>query len=283
MYIKRTMILVCTLTLMGAGRLAGADALVLIHGYMGSPFSWESSHINSQLEHNGWPRGGLIFAETGELIPPPGKHAHDKHPENVSYLIDLPWMRPLKEQTYVLNTAMQRILQLRPEEEITLVGHSAGALVARLWLVKYYDPAVIRLISIAAPNLGTSRADDALNLTQPLFPPFDFARNAVGGKRYNTLRRSRKLVRDFTPPGRDNRNILYWLNQQPHPEIEYVSLVREDRAGNDQDWLVPASSQDLNNVPALRGKATSYIVDRPHELHWKDGRLLVSLLNGAVQ
>ena len=90
-------------------------------------------------------------------------------------------------------------------------------------------------------------------------------------------------MRDLTPPSRRNPTILYWLNQQPHPEIEYISIVRENWQGKDSDWLISARSQDLNNVPALRGRATAYVMDRDHELSTNDGIILASVLRKPKQ
>ncbi len=267
-----TMLLACLIN------TASADVLVLIHGYMGSPDSWEKSRVNDLLEHHGWQRGGIIVPDTREYFPDPIHKLSSDRSDNISYVVDMPWMQPLDEQAIYLDVAMQRVFKMRPNEDITLVGHSAGALAARLWLVQHHNPSVVRLISIAAPNLGTPRAIDALDLTDPIFGPIDAVRNMFGGDLYNTVRHSRDLVYDFTPPSRSNPNVLYWLNQQPHPDIEYVSVVREDRRGYDKDWLITANSQDLNNVPALRGKSRSYIVSQNHNLSREDGHLLASIL-----
>lgn len=256
-----------------------ADVLVLIHGYMGSPLSWEQSHVNDILAQDGWQRGGLIIPDTDEYYPDPQQSGDLGQIKNVSFVMDMPWMRPLVEQADYLDTGMQRIMSLRPNEPITLIGHSAGALAARLWLVEHNPKQVKRFISIAAPNLGTTRAYDALDVTSPLFGPVDAIRNLFGGKVYNTVRRSRPLVNDFTPPSKRNPNILYWLNQQPHPDIKYFAIVREDRRGKDKDWLISADSQDLNNVPALQGKVDTYIVPQRHSLHPEDGYLLRSILS----
>ena len=194
--------------------LSNADVVVLIHGYMGSPASWENSRINDILEDAGWQRGGLIVPETQAFYRDPMQRVSTDRAKNVSFVIDMPWMRPIDEQADYLDDALEVVLQMRPKEPVTLVGHSAGALAARLWLVENYKPNVVRLISIAAPNLGTERAFDALDLTDPTFAPLDAVRNMFGGKLYNTVRRSRKLVRDFTPPSERNPNVLYWLNQQ---------------------------------------------------------------------
>ncbi len=266
------------LLLTGFLNSANAEVLALIHGYMGSPTSWEKSGINDLLEDKGWQRGGLIIPDTREYFPDPIHRLSSDRADNISYVIDMPWMRPLDEQADYLEVAMQRVFKMRADENVTLIGHSAGALVARLWLVQYFKPSVVRLVSIAAPNLGTPRAIDALQLTDPIFGPVDAVRNMFGGKLYNTVRHSRDLVYDFTPPSRRNPNILYWLNQQEHPDIKYVSVVREDRRGYDKDWLVSADSQDLNNVPASRGRSHTYIVSQDHPLSREDGHLLATIL-----
>lgn len=276
--IKKSLIGLASLLLIGLSNFAYADVLVLIHGYMGSPNSWEQSHVNDILSADDWKRGGIIVPDTRQFHT--GRTSSPKA-EKVSYMVDMPWTRPLDEQTGYLKVAMDQIIKRRPGEDITLVGHSAGALVARLWLVQHYDPAVVRLVSIAAPNLGTSRAIDALDLTDPTFAPFDAVRNMFGGKLYNTVRHSRELVYDFTPPSKRNPNILFWLNQQAHPDIEYIAIVREDRRGKDKDWLISANSQDLNNVSTLRGRVKTYIVPERHPLNYKDGVLLVSLLKAG--
>jgi pimeloyl-ACP methyl ester carboxylesterase len=282
--LKNTLKTFIGLIILSISNTASADVIVLIHGYMGSPMSWEDSMVNNRLEEAGWQRGGLIIPENQAFYPDPMRRVPSEQAKNISFVIDMPWMRPLDEQTDQLNRAMQVVLDMRPNEPITLIGHSAGALAARLWLVEYYNPAVIRLISIAAPNLGTQRANDALDLTDPIFAPIDAVRNMFGGKLYNTVRRSRTLVHDFTPPSKRNPTVLYWLNRQAHPDIEYIAIVREDRRGKDQDWLVSADSQDLNNVPVLRGKVKSYVVDQKHPLNPEDGYLLASLLaKGGAQ
>ena len=269
-------LVLCTLLLLSTtGR---ADVLVLVHGYMSSPDTWEKTHINEILVQEGWKRGGILIPAARRHIPDRRQRQNNTEAEDIFYMVELPWQYPLRVQADALNLAMRRILEMRPEEEISLVGHSAGAVVARLWLVQNPLPEVKRLISIAAPNLGTARAEDALTLTRPVFGPFDSMRNLLGGKKYNTVRRSRPLVRDLTPPSRRNPTILYQLNHQPHPAIAYYSIIREDHRGRDSDWLISADSQDLNNVEALRGRSTSYFMPRDHELSTEDGYLLTRIL-----
>lgn len=37
-----------------------ADVAVLVHGYLGSASSWESSGVNAVLVANGWKRAGVL-------------------------------------------------------------------------------------------------------------------------------------------------------------------------------------------------------------------------------
>ena len=72
---------------------------------------------------------------------------------------------------------------------------------------------------------------------------------------------------------------LYWLNRQPHPEAEYISIVRDQMSPSGGDLIVPESSQYLEAVHDLRFRARSYIVPGSHLLNKNDGRLLIDLLN----
>ncbi len=258
-------------TLLLTCHAAEAKVVVLIHGYMGSPESWEDSGINTELSRAGWSRGGIVIPDTNEFFGGPGAES-----KNVAYSVDLPWMRPLDVQVAELDHAIAMIKRKRPNEVLTLVGHSVGGVVARMWLVIYGADQVDRLITIASPHAGTTRAVDALRLTNPTFYPVDQVRNFFGGELYNTVRRSRELVKDLTPP--DRGNALGWLNTQPHPKIEYISIVREDAFGLDRDWIVSANSQDLTRIPELKNHAKTLAVSTGHVLERRDGVLLTDLL-----
>ncbi len=44
------------------------------------------------------------------------------------------------------------------------------------------------------------------------------------------------------------------------------------------DYVVPGYSQDMNNVPALRGKSSRIAIGTQHELEMLDGSVIVNLL-----
>ena len=246
---------------------ASPDVLVLVHGYLGSASSWESSGVNDILEQHGWQRAGV--ATPRGLIPQKGAKA-----ENKVYTVELPSIAPIAVQTDLLRREIQAIQALHPEVPLVLVGHSAGGVVARLLLVQEAVPNAKALITIASPHLGTTRALEALDATDDPFP-FSMLKDFFAGEIYDLVRDSRGVLVDLTPasPG----NLLYWLNAQPHPDITYVSILRPGPAGLG-DELVPSFSQDMNNVPALAGKSLTHSLPIGHALQPMDGEKLVEIL-----
>jgi pimeloyl-ACP methyl ester carboxylesterase len=269
----RSLIVAVFIVLLGLGQSARADVVLLVHGYLGNAGSWEFSGVNAVLAHNGWQPAGIIGpGPGGPLLPPPYAKAANK-----AYTIELPSTAPLMVQSDILIAALQALRSRHSGEKITLVGHSAGGVVARLALVRGGAAGVTRLIVIAAPNLGTERAWQALDATHE-GGPVGFVKDVFGGGAYHAVKDSWPVLLDLSPavPG----SLLFWLNGQPHPRIEYVSIVRGAPFGLG-DLLVPGFSQDLNNVPALRGQARTVVVPAGHELVAADGTMLASLLNAG--
>ena len=250
-----------------------AEVAVLVHGYHSGAQAWESSGVSSILEQNGWPRAGL-YSGVGSRVQYFAAAGNDK--QNKTYVVDLPSEAPVMLQADLLSMALNDIRQRNPLEPITLIGHSAGAIVARTALVKGNVNGVIRLISIAGPNLGTERTIQALNATDIPWP-FSMVADIFAGGDYKTVKRSRHLLIDLLPatPG----TYLGWLNNQPHPEIEYIAIVRGQSLTMSGDWMVPGISQDLNNVVAIAGRAKVITVPSGHELSPIDGAGLVNILN----
>lgn len=247
---------------------ANPDVLILVHGYLGSAMSWESSGVNSILQQHGWQRAGVVTP--AGLYPATGAEAEKK-----VYTVELPSIAPIAVQADLLSRQISSLQSRHSGESLVLVGHSAGGVVARLSLVRNGLSNTKALITIAAPHLGTSRALEALDATDDPFP-ISMLKDFFAGETYDVLRDSWGVLLDLTPaqPG----NLLYWLNQQPHPDISYVSLMRPGPAGLG-DELVPSFSQDMNNVPALAGKSITYQVPVSHALQPADGVKLVEILN----
>ncbi len=247
---------------------ARADVMVLVHGYLGSPASWEASGVAPLLERGGWRRTAVL----GPGLPDPQPAGHDRS----LYLAALPSEAPILVQAAMLREVFARIQRLHPVEPVVVVGHSAGGVVARAALVGGAEPNIRALVTIASPHLGTELAEAALDATSPPFPlsiPADF----FGGPVYHTARRSRALLLDLVRPRPGT--LLGWLNLQPHPEIRYVSVVRGAAFPLAGDGVVPSYSQDMGNVPALRGRSESIVVPAGHGLTPGDANVLLDLLS----
>ena len=263
------------LVLMLLGMLAlptRADVVVLIHGYLNGARGWDDSGITGILQQHGWQRAGVYEAGPGgiQLFPAPGRSAQRKF-----YAVDLPSEAPILVQVYQLQQILHAIGAEHSGEPLALVGHSAGGIVARTALVRGEVGNVRSLITIASPHLGTARAEQALDATDIPFP-FSIIPDLLAGDTYDIARRSRSLYVDLVRPRPGS--LLYWLNSLPHPDIDYVSIVRGENTHGWGDIVVPSYSQDMNNVPVLSGRSSLITVPVNHALAPADGTILVRLL-----
>ena len=255
-----------------------AEVLVLVHGWSADAGTWLHSGVMGVLESHGWVNAGVI-------VPAPGGAVHLPAPvpptQRMVYLAQLTAEAPLLLQSVQLLEELRIVRGRHPEDVITLVGHSAGGLVARLTLVRSDAPAVDRLITIGSPHLGTTRAIDGLDIvnSKPFFcpgPGVDFLKTVVGGDDYDYLKYSYPALVDMQPAGPGS--LIDWLNHQPHPAIEYHAVIHSP-PGYAGDEIVPAFSQDLNQVPSLRGRATVHIAPAGHALNPGDGVLVAAILD----
>ncbi len=270
--------LCCALGLVFAGPVGAGRILVPVHGYLGDSASWQQSGVLPVLEQAGWSvAGNWRSTPSGVRLEPVGPPAG----EFAIYTVDLPSTAPLMEQARVLGGMLGAIAQRHPTDTVDLIGHSAGGVVARLALVSYGEGTVTRLITIAAPHLGTERAWQALDATDDsgLFGGIKrwFVERKVGDDMYRTVQSSRAVLADLSPPVPGN--LLYWLNGRRHPDIAYVGVVRGTAFGMPGDQVVPAPSQDLRRVPALSGRAGIQVVAGDHQLSRQDGLLLSQLVS----
>ncbi|MGE5155572.1 MAG: esterase/lipase family protein [Bdellovibrio bacteriovorus] len=249
-----------------------------MHGYLGDSRSWQQSGVLPVLAQAGWRvAGNWKSTPSGVRLEPVGPPAG----EFAVYTVDLPSAAPLMEQARLLGGMLGAIAHRDPTGTIDLVGHSAGGVVARLALVNYGAGTVTRLVTIAAPHLGTERASQALDAADDsgLFGGIKrwFVKRKVGDDLYRTVQSSRGVLADLSPPVPGN--LLYWLNARPHPAIAYVAVVRGAAYGMPGDQVAPAPSQDLRRVPALNGQASIRVVAGGHELSQQDGLLLSELVS----
>ena len=253
---------------------ARGDVVVLVHGWAANADTWVHSGILQILQANKWSNAGIVTATPeGGIFHIPGDVSIN---ENKVYRAHLPAEAPLQIQAAHLYAELLFINKLHPDDKITLAGHSAGGVVSRLVLVSPEAPKIDTLITIASPNLGTGRAIQGLDIIhdKPFFcpgPGVTFLKNGLGGDDYQYLKHSQGALVDLAPARAGT--LIGWLNQQPHPSITYHSIIRQDG-----DEMVPAFSQDLNQVAQLNGKSKIYLTPASHSLNTADGHLLVDIL-----
>jgi len=249
-----------------------ADIMLLIHGYLGDANSWEQSGINSELDQQGWTRAGVF---QGSVLGPQLFVTENNNAKNQVYVATLPSMAPVMMQADTLKNIIDVIRQQHNNEEIILVGHSAGGVVARMALIRHQLQNIKALITIASTHIGTGRADQALDVTAN-HGPFNMVKSFVGGSDYDALKHSRDLMVDLRHP--QPGNLLYWLNSQPHPDIHYASIIRLNNSGQTGDYFVPGFSQNMNNVPALQGRSSTFTTPSSHFLIHQDADTIISII-----
>ncbi|HID46539.1 MAG TPA: hypothetical protein EYP34_12395 [Chromatiaceae bacterium] len=163
-----------------------------------------------------------------------------EHGDQLFYTVNLPSLAPAPAQASWLKAATDYISQKNPNEKLTLVGHSAG------------DSGMFGMVKEW------------------------FVRDEIGDGMYHTLKASRGILFNLVPPA--PVTLLFWLNAQPHPDIEYVSVIRSGGYVIASDLVVPPFSQDMNMIPALRGKSKRWLSFQGHELTPMDGKLLAEIL-----
>ncbi len=144
---------------------ACAEVAVLVHGYLSDAGTWERSGVNALLRQAGWHyAGNLSFSPAGLVEQPVSAKQADK----LFYTVNLPSLAPAPAQASWLKAAVDRISQENPDENITLVGHSAGGVVARLMLVQYGKGKVDRLTRIAhrSPSSGVFGRRDVAKIAR---------------------------------------------------------------------------------------------------------------------
>jgi len=261
---------------------ARAEVTVLVHGYLGSDRSWMETGIVETLQQRGHTHAGIYFYALDGIR----FHAIGAIPEQRPvYTVNLPSTAPLILQADWLAAYLHDIGERHPGQSITLVGHSAGGLVARLYLVRHAPANVGHLITIATPHQGTQRAIQALSATSSggLFGPIKrwAVERRTGSPLYHLLRSSRGVLFDMTPPRPGN--LLFWLNSQPHPAIRYTSIIRVGTFRMPGDQLVPPLSQDLRLIAPVADIAHSYSMAQGHLLTPQDGHLLANLLDMPLE
>jgi triacylglycerol lipase len=249
-----------------------AETLVLLQGYLGDEDYWREAGITRLLDRNGWADAGTLH------FTPYGIRADRPTPASNRrvYTLALPSEAPLMVQLRYMEQYLEVVRKLYPGESLFLSGHSAGGVLGRLYMVEHPDIPISALITFASPHLGTDSAEIGAEAGKS---PLGWFAPLIGG---SVLNRSQGLYHDLVreQPG----SLLFWLNRQEHPASRYISVVRgDDGLLNFGDLVVPAWSQDMNHVAALRGRSRKIVTQGGHRLTKQDGELLLEILRSSGQ
>ena len=263
---------VITLLMLVLPATVPAETLVLLQGYLADGDYWRDSGITSMLARNGWADAGTLrTTPVGIRTDRPTPAANQR-----VYTLGLPSEAPLMVQLRYMEQYLDVIRKLYPNESLILAGHSAGGVLGRLYMVEHPEIPVGALITFASPHLGTDSAEIGATAGNS---PLAWVAPLIGG---STLNRSQGLYYDLVRerPG----SLLFWLNRQEHPSSQYISVVRgDDGLLNLGDLVVPAWSQDMNEVAALRGRSSKIVTQWGHGLTKQDGELLLKILRSNSQ
>ncbi len=244
-----------------------ARTLILVHGFMADSSSWGESGFTKPLEIAGWKYGGGYgYNQWGMMAPRSLMTKGD-----IFFSVELPSKANLQIQEGLLLQYLQHLYSKR-KESVTLVGHSAGGLVARLYVLDPKHQPVNALITIATPHLGTPAANIAhLAGNSPIGMMASMA--GVG-----SLQDSRGLFSDLKEE--KPNNFLYWMNRQSHPNIHYASIIRKNQISSPSqfDFVVPTNSQNMNNIWALKKRSGVALSSESHSISATDGRILLDIL-----
>jgi len=254
-------VLVCSLPSM-----VYADTVLLLHGYLGSSFEWQRSSIVEQLDDVGWLNAGVLHINEDRVMPSNEDHNYTRR----VYSLELASEKPIDAQAKQLDQYINYVRHWHVDEQIILIGHSAGGIVARSYMVNKPNADLTALVTIASPHLGTKYAELAQTVSENLLVWVD------GLPGVDKIYRSQGLFFDLMPNRSDN--LIGWLNHQPHPQAEYYSIVRKETDDAMQDFVVSSASQDMNEVYALRGRSKTYSIKSMHSLSFKDGEIIKKIL-----
>ena len=264
MLLKTKIFIIAILMAAMTSQWVNAATVVFVQGYQSSGMEWRRQGIMPLLVESGWRDGGhIIHGRNGiETIPPFVGVAK----KGTLYTVALPTEAPLMVQSDILEHYLINVKARHLNERLFLVGHSAGGVLARLYMVTHPDQKIAGLITIAAPHLGTEASEIGLAVAQS---PASMMLPFIGAGNIN---RSQGLFYDLSRE--HTGNLLFWLNRQPHPQSQYISIIR-----GDGDIFVSPMSQDMNRVVALEGRAKTFFAPGDHSLEYTDAPIILKLLN----
>lgn len=259
------------LTLLLFSSFTQADILVFVHGFDSDSLTWRKKGIIGQLQMAGWQDAGNI------IMAPNGMILYQKPLQLQPFrmvTVDLPSTAPIPVQGNILARYLYYLAAQDKDQTFTLIGHSAGGIVARFVMVSNPQLKINKLITIASPHRGSGMAE-AMELASKMFMGDMF--DMMGD---DTLKDSEDLMNQLQRD--DPGTFLFWLNHQPHPPAKYYSIIRTATKFSRKDFIVPKERQDMRLIPTIPN-ALSFGSYGKHQLNPRDAALIISLVNPVGQ
>ncbi|MEJ2115161.1 MAG: alpha/beta fold hydrolase [Gammaproteobacteria bacterium] len=175
-----------------------ADTILLLHGYLGSSYEWQRSGIVGQLDSADWQNAGVLVLKKERVFSSKELNSDNYNHMRRFYSLELASEQPIEQQAGQLDQYVKYVRYHHPEEQIILIGHSAGGVVARFYMVKNPSEDLGALVTIASPHLGTKNAEYAQSISENLLVWVD----RIPG--VEKLYRSQGLYFDLIPGRTDN-------------------------------------------------------------------------------
>ena len=198
--------------------------------------------------------------------------------KNLNYSVwNYDWRRPLLEIVSDFEEYVEK--NIEDDDEVYVVGHSLGGLVARMWYQKNSDDDRIgKIISVGSPHKGATKAYEAYNGAK-LSDNLDFSSiiwnlyltliNQGDFTKVETVRELAPILRDLSPTYEflNKNNVLF-----PKEESKYFNLYLSDwnrDFGNwEKVWPIAGTGEETKYIINLK---TRSIFDQVLDL-WPDGK-----------
>lgn len=262
----------------------GRGPVVFIHGLCSDSETWATT--KDVMQDKGWTFGGT-------MKDPMDLFEVNLHPANADFYLlnfaDQSLQNGIESWASELQLYLQRIDQFRtqhgvPSSKFTVIGHSAGGLVARYYLQKRYRGNINHLITYGTPHLGTETVmfRRLVDYFLTFFPVYYVSDSLC----WNPVAMEESLgVTEMVP----NSTFLTDLNSQPFPtDVQYTALVGDFSVSSgclDSDCIVSTASQNMQRLPKPPRAdliAVRTVVNRDHTTQTSDANNILWALNRLI-
>jgi len=251
--------------------------ILFLHGLGGSAKTWDDSGLTAFLEARGLRNGGVVRL---------GEDGHVKilgSPEQADFfLLEVDSFQSLQGWTRALAKLIAAVRAATHAPRVVLVGHSAGGLAGRKYVVEHpLGHHVAKILTIASPHKGSELA--WASILKPLLREGASQDNGTSfiyrmlDERLTALERKvgipldSPILKDLIPES--HNPVLAALNRKPHPgDLEYACVLAVGSPG----------FQDMEDLERDLIRISNGELDKSRALEWlrTNAMALIRLLDG---